>query len=158
MNRLSVAVLAFGLSLSSCKPKEENYQSVLQLIRRIDVEKNDKGEVEQADFEFEWDPCPGDQIQMVRGGKDFALCMQKYEPGDYVPVSVKHYWNPLGYYTWDVYEIGGCKRNIEESSEGSFEKSQECNDRTMHGKVTGFDCSRRPFRKLLAVCPWMARQ
>lgn len=150
---------AFSLvSLLGCGHKEENFQSVLQLIKRVDVEKNDKGEVEQADFEFEWDPCPGDQLQTVRGGKEFAQCMSKYENGDYVSVSVKHYWDPLGYYTWDVFEVGGCKRDIEENSEGSFEKSQECTDSKMYGKTVGFECTRRPFRKLLATCPWMARQ
>ena len=52
---------------------------------------------------------------------------------------------------------GDCDRPIEETSEGSFEKSQECTEHKMYGRETGFDCSRRPFRKLVGICPWMER-
>ena len=144
--------------LGGCAPKEERFESVLQFVSRTDVEKNDKGEVEQVDFEFEWDPCPGDQFQIVRGGKELAKCMEKYEKGDYVQATVKHFWDPHGFYRWDVEKIGDCSRDIELTSEGSFERSQECSEHKMYGRSTGFDCSRRPFRKLLGVCPFMARQ
>lgn len=152
---------AIGLSfvlLAACGHKSESFESVLQFVKRVDVEKNDKGEVEQADFEFEWDPCPGDQFQMVRGGRDFAKCMEKYESGDYLPVRVTRFWNGLGYYQWDVYRIGDCERAIEENAEGSYEKSQECTDHKHYGRESGFDCTRRPFRKLVSICPFMARQ
>lgn len=157
LGALLVASLMSVVSLG-CGHKEERFESVLQLLSRSDVEKNDKGEVEQADFEFEWDPCPGDQFQVVRGGKDFAKCMEKYEKGDYVSVTVKHYWDPHGFYKWDVEKVGDCERGIEEASEGSFEKSQECQEHKMYGRVSGFDCTRRPFKKLVGICPWMARK
>lgn len=157
---LGALLVAFLMSVVSlgCGHKEERFESVLQLLSRSDVEKDDKGEVEQADFEFEWDPCPGDQFQVVRGGKDFAKCMEKYEKGDYVSVTVKHYWDPHGFYKWDVEKVGDCERGIEEASEGSFEKSQECQEHKMYGRVSGFDCTRRPFKKLVGICPWMARK
>jgi len=155
---LALAVPTFVLGATGCSPKEERFESVLQLITRTDVEKSDKGEVELADFEFEWDPCPGDQLQVVRGGAAFAKCMEKYEKGDYVPVRVKHFWDPHGFYTWDVEKVGDCDRDIESASEGSFEKSQECTEHKMYGRESGFDCSRRPFKKLVSICPWMARK
>ena len=144
--------------LGGCAPKEERFESVLQFVSRTDVEKNDKGEVEQVDFEFEWDPCPGDQFQVVRGGKELAKCMEKYQKGDYVAATVKHFWDPHGFYRWDVEKIGDCSRDIELTSEGSFERSQDCTDHKMYGRSAGFACSRRPFKKLVGVCPFMARQ
>jgi len=137
--------------------RDHRYESVGQLVRKNVTEVDDKGKPIQIDVEIEWDPCPGDQFQVVRGGPEFAECMAKYEPGDYMSAKVHHWWNPLGYYTWDVYELGECKRGIE-FGEGSYEKSQECDEVTDYGKKTGFKCSRRPFRKLVAICPFMARQ
>ena len=154
----SLALLALlALGAGGCSHRDERFESVLQLVNRTDVEHNAKGEVDQADFEFEWDPCPGDQFQVVRGGRDFAKCMEKYEKGDYVSVEVKHYWDPHGFYKWDVEKVGDCRRDIEEESEGSFEKSQECTEHKMYGRESGFDCSRRPFKRLVGICPWMAR-
>ncbi|HRG95950.1 MAG TPA: hypothetical protein PLR99_06870 [Polyangiaceae bacterium] len=154
----SLALLALlALGVGGCSHRDERFESVLQLVNRTDVEHNDKGEVDQADFEFEWDPCPGDQFQVVRGGHDFAKCMEKYEKGDYVSVEVKHYWDPHGFYKWDVEKVGDCRRDIEDDSEGSFEKSQECTEHKMYGRESGFDCSRRPFKRLVGICPWMAR-
>ena len=152
-----VAALALS-TLVACTPREERFESVVQVVSRVDVEKNDKGEVEQVDFEFEWDPCPGDQFQVVRGGKELAKCMEKYGKGDYVSATVKHFWDPHGYYRWDIEKLGDCSREIESTSEGSFERSQECGEHRMYGRPSGFECSRRPFRKLLGACPFMARE
>lgn len=150
---------ALGVVLTGCSEHPTSrYESVLQIVNRSDVEKNEKGEVVQVDFLFEWDPCPGDQFQVVRGGKEFAECMSKYEKGDYVSVKVKHFWDGHGFYRWDVEEVGGCARPIEDDSEGSFERSQECQVTTHFGKESGFECSRRPFKKLVSICPWMARK
>ena len=153
------AVLALlALSVVACKKGEERFESVCQVVRRDEVEVNDKGETEVVDIELEWDPCPGDQFQVVRGGKEFATCMKRYEVGKLVPVFVKHWWDDRGYYAWDVYKVGDCKRDIEFGVEGSYEKSQECSDQTMYGRLAGFSCSRRPFKGLVTACPWMARQ
>lgn len=154
-----IAVLAALLaSLAGCKEGERRFESTCQIVRRDVVETSDKGEPEILDVELEWDPCPGDQYQVVRGGKEFAACMQRYEDGKLVPVLVKHWWDDRGYYAWDVYKIGECARDIEFGVEGSYEKSQECSDQTMYGRPAGFSCNRRPFKGLVATCPWMARQ
>lgn len=128
-----------------------------QVIRKDVVEEDGKGQPQMLDVELEWDPCPGDQFQVVRGGPDFAQCMQDVPRGSLQPVLVKHWWDTRGYYMWDVYRIGACGREIEPDSVGSYEKSQECSDTTAFGRKVGFSCSRRPFRKLVSVCPWMAR-
>ena len=151
------ALTAFLMVFLACAKAERRFESVCQIVRSNVVEKDDKDRAEVVDVELEWDPCPGDQFQMVRGGQDFAACMQRYEVGSFVPVLVKQWWDDRGYYTWDVYKVGDCSRTIEPGAEGSYEKSQDCSDTKMYGATTGFFCSRRPFEKLLSVCSWMAR-
>jgi len=155
------ALVALAVSAAccvACGNHEQRFESTCQLIRRDVVEENEKGEPQVMDIELEWDPCPGDQFQVVRGGKEFAACMQKYEVGKLLPVLVKHWWDDRGYYVWDVYKVGDCARDIEYGAEGSYEKSQECNDQIRYGHPSGFSCSRRPFKGLVTTCPWMARQ
>ena len=155
----SLAVtLAFLGSLTACGKQERRFESTCQIVRRDVVETNDRGEPEILDVELEWDPCAGDQFQVVRGGKAFAACMQRYDVGQLVPVLVKHWWDNRGYYVWDVYQVGDCARAIEFGVEGSYEKSQECTDQVMYGRTSGFSCNRRPFKGLVATCPWMARK
>jgi hypothetical protein len=156
--RQSFAVMAMSLlPLSACGERLERFESVCQIVRRDEVEVDDKGETESVDIEFEWDPCAGDQFQVVRGGKEFAACMKKFDVGKRAPVFVKHWWDERGYFAWDVYMIGDCVRYIEESSAGSYEKAQECSDDDMYGKVTGFSCRRRSFETMATTCPWLAR-
>lgn len=144
--------------IGACSKPEHLFESTCQLVRRDEVEVNANGETEVVDIELEWDPCPGDQFQVVRGGKEFASCMKQYETGRLLPVLVKHWWDNRGYYVWDVYQVGECKREIEPDSEGSYEKSQECSDVEAYAHPIGFSCSRRPFKGLVNTCPWMARQ
>lgn len=152
-----IALALAGSSILGCGRRETRFESVCQLIRRDVVQEDNNGSPLILDVELEWDPCPGDQFQVVRGGKDFANCMRRYEVGKLVPVLVKHWWDDRGYYAWDVYQIGDCKREIEPEAEGSYEKSQECSDHLNFGKRTGFDCNRRPFRALVDTCPFLAR-
>ncbi|MFO0678520.1 MAG: hypothetical protein U0169_18425 [Polyangiaceae bacterium] len=159
--RQGTALVALGLLASSglgCKAKENTYESAVQIMRKEVVETEGESTVTQIDFEVEWDACPGDQFQVIRGGKDFAACTTKYEVGDYVPVLVRHWWDERGFYRWDIERLGECTRNIEPESVGSYEKGQECRDVANHGLVAGFECSRKPFRLLVQRCPWMARE
>jgi hypothetical protein len=154
-------VVPFGLlafTLSACAPKERSFESVCQIVRRSDVDVDDAGTVTQIELELEWDPCPGDQFQVVRGGTDFAACMAKYPVRTYVPVRVKKWWDDRGYYRWDLTRVGDCERTPEPESEGSYEKSQECEDVASFGQPVGFFCRRRPEKRLLQICPWMARK
>lgn len=82
--------------VSGCKPREHRYESVCQVIRKDVVEEDGKGQPQMLDVELEWDPCPGDQFQVVRGGPDFAQCMQDVPRGSLQPVLVKHWWHTRG--------------------------------------------------------------
>ncbi len=150
-------VLPLALFVLGCSPKEERFESVVQVVSRTVVE-HEEGKASQVDFELEWDPCPGDQFQVIRGGKEFAECTANYKSGTYLPVVVKHYWDPHGYYRWDIEKLGECERPIEQNSPGSYEKGQECHEVSHFGHKAGFECSRKPFKNLVARCPWMARE
>ncbi len=152
-----LAVLAGAASIVVGCSKVERYESAVQIVRKEAVEKETNGAVAEVDFEVEWDACPGDQFQVIRGGKDFAACTAKYEVGDYVPVIARHFWDPHGFYRWDIERLGDCARPVEVDSYGSYEKSAECKETTNYGNTVGFECSRKPFRLLLKRCPWMAR-
>src|SRR5262249_19615629 len=119
-------VIAIGASYAGCSARESKYESVCQLVSQTVVDKSEDGTPELVDLVLEWDPCPGDQFQVIRGGKEFAACVQKYEVGSYLPVHVKQWWDERGYYRWDIYQIGDCTRSIDPDAEGSYEKSQEC--------------------------------
>lgn len=74
-----------------------------------------------------------------------------------IPVVVKHFGDPHGYYRWDIEKLGDCERPIETKTPGSYEKGQECREVSHFGRKAGFDCSRKPFKGLVSRCPWMAR-
>ena len=155
MRRVALSLISC-VALLGCTPKTERFESVCQIVHKEVVEASDKGEPAIVDYELEWDPCPGEQLQIVRGNADFAKCMAKYAQGDLVPVKVEHQWDTRGFYEWDVYQVGDCTRAMDDA-EGSFEKSQECSDEMAYGQSIGFNCSRRPQKKLVQVCPWTAR-
>lgn len=156
---VSVALMAGAVALtSSCHPTER-YESVGQLLRAdvVEVDEKDPKKATMLEIEIEWDPCPGDQFQVIRGGAEFAACMKQYEGGDYLSLVVDRFWDSRGYYRWEVVKVGECDRPMQIDAEGSYEKSQECDDVMHHGVKAGFTCSRKPFAKLVSVCPWMAR-
>lgn len=156
--RLTAAALA-SAGLLSCGHPTTRWESVVQVVRKEAVEKDEStGEILTIDFEVEWDPCPGDQFQVIRGGRKFASCAAKYEVGDFVPVIANHFWDPHGYYRWDVERLGDCPHAVEPESLGSYEKSQDCRDVEHYDRQVGFMCRRKPHRQLLARCPWMARE
>jgi hypothetical protein len=150
-------VLGLAGSTSACS-KPKRYESAVQVVRKEIVEKDGNGVALQVDFELEWDACPGDQFQVIRGGRWFAECTAKYEVGDEVPVYVRHWWDDRGYYRWDIERMGDCWRDIEPDAVGSYEKGQDCKDVENQGFKNGFACSRKPFQKLVKRCPWMARE
>lgn len=153
---VKLVVLA-ALLVVGCSPREKRYESAVQVIRKEVLDKDDAGAATQIDFEVEWDACPGDQFQVIRGDQAFAKCTESFAVGDYAPVVVRHFWDERGYYRWDIERFGDCMRAVEPNSYGSYEKSRECKDVVNQGKTVGFDCSRKPYREVLARCPWMAR-
>lgn len=147
-----------AMTVAGCSKPAERFESVVQIVKRRKVDVDAEGKTTAIDFELEWDPCPGDQFQVVRGDKEFAACTDKYRSGDFVPVMVRHWWDDRGFYRWDIERMGDCPRAIEPDSLGSYEKSASCQDVVQHGQTVGFDCSRRPSKDLVRRCPWMARE
>lgn len=157
MVRRTLLGIALAASISACHPTQR-YQSVGQIVQSEVIEADEKGKPLIHEVEFEWDPCPGDQFQVVRGGTEFAECIAKnHKVGDSVYVEVEHYWDSRGFYRWEMTKIGECPRPPQIDAEGSYEKSQECHDVLHHGQKVGFLCNRKPFKGLVSVCPWMAR-
>lgn len=144
--------------LAGCGKKETHWEAVCQIVGRHVVERLPDGTPALTDMELEWDPCPGDQFQVIRGGKDFSACITKYKDGLLVPVQVLHYWDERGYYRWTLEKVGDCRVDVQAEAPGSFEKGQMCTDVVHHGRKAGFHCSRRPEKELVSICPWMARQ
>ncbi len=153
----AIGLTAIVGATAGCTHKDETFQSTARVVRGFNAEVDENGKPIVVDVELEWDPCPGDQFQMVRGGPEFAACVQKYKRGELVQAEVKHYWDTRGFYRWDISKLGDCKHEVEEFAEGSYEKSQECADVVDYGKSVGFRCSRRPFKDLVATCPFLAR-
>jgi hypothetical protein len=152
---LAIALCAF--TASACN-RPRRFESAVQVVRKDVVEKDANGVTLQIDYEVEWDACPGDQFQVVRGSRAFAECTDKIAVGDTVPVYVRHFWDDRGFYRWDIERMGDCWRAIEPDSPGSYEKGQECSDVQNQGMKTGFSCNRKPFKQLVKRCPWMARE
>lgn len=154
--RLALLLLSL-LSLAACRERERHFESVCQIIRRDVLETTADGKPSQIELEMEWDPCPGDQFQVIRGGVEFSACMERHAVGDMVSVGVVQRWDPHGFYTWEVDRVGDCRRDPDGGSDGSYEKSQECREVKLQGITNGFYCNKRPEKQLVRVCPWMKR-
>ena len=127
---------------------------------KVKIERVDSAHpTHSIDIEFEWESCPGRQIEVIRGGKDFAACVGKLTPGDSVAVKVAWHWEKReSSYDWDIVELGGCKRPFEEQDDASFDEVHVCTDVVQHGEVVGFQCDKSPNAELLSKCPWFRRR
>lgn len=148
--------LGAGLGLAGCH-RDEHFESVAAITAQTVVERDESGQPELVDLQIEWDPCPGDQVEMIRGGREFARCVAGLERGQFVPVKVLHQWDTRGYWTWAIESVNGCPRPVEKNSPGSYERSQECRTLRSHGFPYGFKCDRQPKKDLVDVCPWTRR-
>lgn len=155
---LPLCLAAFALATAtSCHRKPKQYESVVQLVRYDVAERDENGKPTLVDVELEWDPCPGDQMETVRGGPAFAECMAKHKVGEMLPAFVVTSWDERGYYQWDITKVAECDRPPMPDDVSSFEKIQECSDLKSHGVRVGFECNRQPYADLVRVCPWMKR-
>ncbi|MCC6644962.1 MAG: hypothetical protein IT374_05245 [Polyangiaceae bacterium] len=161
MRRIELRVVAWALALAAlstgCRRKDKTYESVVQLVRYDAPETGDDGKPLYADVELEWDPCPGDQIEVVRGDAAFAACMAKHELGEMLVAEVRTAWDARGFYRWDITKVADCDRPPQAGDTASFEKIQECGDVTLHGQKAGYRCLRKPYADLIKICPWMRR-
>lgn len=150
-----------GLALLSmsgvgCKGTRD-YKPSVELLRVSVVERDAAGKPLMADAEIKYADCPGTQLEVARGGADFAACMAQYKPGTRVEASLRWYKHKDGHFDWDLLKIGACPLSGEPHSNGSFEVVQECEEIKVHGGTIGFRCLRQPDRQLADKCPWFRR-
>lgn len=145
--------------LVGCRHSPKEYESKVTINRIEVVMKNGDGKPAAMDVEINYADCPGDQIEIVRGGKDFAECiLGKYKPEDRVQAKVYWYWDSRGFYKWEVRKLGECERIIDPEDEVSYEIVEECEDYIVYGNKVGFRCKRVATSELIQTCPWFRRK
>lgn len=148
---------SLALAVASChRPK--HYDASVEVTRVSVLRKDEQGKPQTMDFEFSYVDCPGTQIEVIRGDKDFAACVSKFKVGEKVPVSIRHAWDDEGFYTYVVDKVGDCPRTPDPADEASFALVRECDDWLVNGARVGFQCRYIPEKKLIAQCPWFKRR
>jgi hypothetical protein len=159
VSRTSLA-LAFAVVavVAGCHDKPRWHTSDVRLTRLDPVRRDATGKALTFDAQFSYDNCPGTQIEVIRGGADFAACMAKYKVGQMVPAKIYWYFHPNGHYQWEVHELGGCARPPDPNDEASYDMVRECSDLKVNGVAVGFRCNEIPEKHLLERCPWFQRE
>lgn len=148
-----IAVLAAGCH----KPK--NYDANVEITRIATIRKDEQGKPLTMDVEFSFFECPGTQIEVIRGGKEFAECIQSTTKlGDKVKIKLEHHWDPEGHYDYDVYEVNNCKRPPDPNDEAGYKMVRECNDWNVNGTRVGFQCNYQNKKELNKKCPWFLKR
>lgn len=140
--------------------KADKYYTTKVEINRIEILKYDSQKNPLIlDVEISYPECPGKQIEIFRGNKEFAKCiLENYKLHDQMNAEIHWYWNTLGYYQWDVVKLGNCQRWKDPLDEFSYEMIEQCEDFIVYGVRVGFVCKRIPTEELLKVCPWFRRE
>ena len=149
---------SLGLLLASSACKNETLETYttradLERLQVIRTAPDGKTPI-LIDVEFSYEDCPGEQRKMIRGGKEFAACVQKYKPGEKVPIVEIWGYQVEGGKNSKVTQVGDCPRPPDPEDEASFEVVQVCDDIKVHGVRVGFRCDYTPGPELLDVCPW----
>lgn len=152
---LSVLVLA-SLPLLGCH-KTKTYESTVEVTRIAAVRKDEQGAALTTDFEFSYSECPGTQIEVIRGGKEFSACVAKFKVGDKVKIKIQHHWDVEGHYDADVYEVQGCARPPDPNDEASYKMVRDCSDWNVNGARVGFQCKYTEKKELNKKCPWFLK-
>jgi len=155
---LIAAPLLIVVSLPSChRPKQ--YETNVEIKRIAAVQAHEPGAASSMDVEVSFLECPGDQIEVVRGGVEFAKCIQSKQTreGGRVGVKVMHRWDPEGHYEHDIVEVNGCARPFDPNDQDSFKIIRECSDWVVNGVPVGFQCQYAEKEQLVKKCPWFRR-
>lgn len=158
--QFAIRSLAYGFALfalTGCARKTRWFDTTVEISRMDVVQRDAKGKSLTKDVEFTYSDCPGVQVEVIRGGAEFADCMDRYKIGEKVPVKIEYHWDKAGQWDWDIHSMGVCKRPPEYGDEASFDTVQECEDIVSNGAKVGFHCNRLPQKHLLQKCPWFGR-
>ncbi|MDX1959964.1 MAG: hypothetical protein SFU98_15440 [Leptospiraceae bacterium] len=146
------------LFLIYCRESPKEFETEVVINRMEKVMIDDKGEPLLVDVEINYTDCPGTQIEIIRGNKEFGDCIfANHKVGQRLKLKIEWKWNSLGFYKWEVKELNSCKRYIDPQDEVSYDMIEECEDHVVYGIKTGFDCKRIPTAKLIEKCPWFRR-
>lgn len=154
--RVAVA-LTFALAVAACH-RTTHHEANVEITRISTVRKDPAGKALTTDVELSFTECPGTQIEVIRGGAEFAECIAKRKVGDKVKVAIEHAWTSEGTYHWTVQRLDDCVRQPDPADEASFAMVRECEDWSVNGTRVGFQCRYVPERRLLDACPWFRRR
>lgn len=152
---LFLGILSMG-GLGACH-RAKAYDTRVEIARVTTAISDQNGRALTTDVELSYPDCPGNQVEVIRGGEAFSSCVSKLATGTKVPARVEHRWDPDGHYRWDVLQIADCKRPPDPNDDESFATVRECEDWKVNGVTVGFQCRLSPKKELLDKCPWFAR-
>lgn len=155
---LARATVALGLLIAaSACAKPTDYETQVQVVRKVPVERDDKGAAHAVDLELAYVDCPGSQTEALRADEAFATCVAGLKTGDRTKATVRHRPRNDGRWESVIVKVGGCDRVAEADDPASFTLARECTDLRVNGVVVGFECNYLPERALVAKCPWFRR-
>jgi hypothetical protein len=158
-NLLVLLVLALLALLAVGCHKPHNYDTNVEITRIATIRKDEQGKPLTMDVEFSYFECPGTQVEVMRGGKEFAECVQSnVKLGDKVPIKLEHHWDPEGHFDYDVFEVKGCKRPPDPNDEAGYKMVRECFDWNVNGTRVGFQCNYTDKKDLNKKCPWFKKR
>jgi hypothetical protein len=154
--RLPVTFALLALGLAGCR-RAARYQTEAELVR-VHAFGRDARDPGLMDVELRYAACPGEAHEMLRGGRAFAACARRFQPGDRVTAEVLHTYDPeRGVYRSEVTRLGGCEVTPDPKDEANYEVVESCSDLKASGAVVGVVCNRRRDQALLDRCPWLRR-
>jgi hypothetical protein len=154
---ISLAAVA-ALLVSACR-RTTHHETQVDVTRVAAVRKDHAtGNPLVLDVEFSFTDCPGQQIEVVRGGAEFAACASNHKLADKLSLAIEHKRAPEGVYTWIVRRVGDCTREPDPNDEASYALVRECEDWEVNGARVGFQCRYIPEKKLVEKCPWFRRR
>jgi hypothetical protein len=159
MKKLIVMALvaASAIPLLGChRPKE--FEANVEITRTAIIRKDESGVPLTSDAEFSYVECPGTQIEVIRGGKEFSECLKKYKVGDKVKVKMTYAWDAEGFWDYDVHDLGDCKRPPDPNDEASYKMVRDCSDWNVNGTRVGFQCKYTDKVELNKKCPWFKKR
>lgn len=158
MRRGLVLTIGVVLVVTGCRHQTSHYETNVEVTRIAKVRRDDAGKPMVVDVEVKFVDCPGDQVEVVRGGPEFAACIDEHRVGDKLKVSIDHVWSSEGYYTSKIVKLGDCARAVDPDDEASYAMVRECDDWKVNGQKVGFECRYVPEKKLIKACPWFRRR
>jgi hypothetical protein len=155
---LALLLVVSSLPLAGCH-RSKQYEANVEVTRLSPIRKDEQGVPLTTDLEFSYFECPGTQVEVIRGGKEFSACVaNKMKVGDKVRVKLEHHWDAEGFYDYDVFEVQGCPRPPDPNDEASFKMVRECSDWNVNGARVGFQCNYQNKNDLNKKCPWFLKR